>query len=463
MPPPRTIREPARDIPVFRSCDVLVVGGGPAGSAAAASAAQLGADTMLVERYGHLGGMSTGGLVLWIDRMTDWQGRQVIAGFANDLLDRLPRDAVLGPPPPLWGSKDASAVAYWKDRYNAFQGTVTWSPTVDPEMLKMASLDLVLARGVSLLLHAWVVAPVQDGPEVRGAIFESKSGRQAILARVVIDATGDGDVFALAGAAHDTDTFPADTREEFDFVVAPNIHDRMTLSSRWGGVDMERYLAFRRDQPGHYAAIMARGREQGVVDRPHATPRNDVALFMAPKMSGYRCIDVADLTAVEIEGRRRVRPMLDFYRREMPGFERAWLIDTSAQIGTRHSRRLVGVKRMTREAWTTGARHDDEIAVSPAPNGHYPNVSVPLGCLVPVVLDGLLAAGRNLSSDTSTHSFMREIPQCWAMGQAAGVAAAVAVAAGVRVREVDVAEVQRQLAKQGAWLPEAGRLRPPRA
>jgi glycine/D-amino acid oxidase-like deaminating enzyme len=449
-----TVREPARDLPVFRSCDVLVVGGGPAGSAAAASAAQLGADTMLVERYGHLGGMSTGGFVLWIDRMTDWQGRQVIAGFANDLLDRLPPEAVLGPPPALWGSKDAAVVAYWKDRYNAFQGTVTWSPTVDPEMLKMASLDLVLARGVSLLLHAWVVAVVQEGDEVRGAIFESKSGRQAILAKVVVDATGDGDVFALGGGRYETDTVAPDAREEFEFVVPPNIHDRMTLSSRWGGVDMDRYLAFRNGEPERYQAVMARARREGVVDRPHVMPRNDVALFMAPKMSGYSCLDVEHLTAVEIEGRRRVRQLLDFYRREMPGFERAWLIDTSPQIGTRHSRRLEGVKRMTRDAWTAGLRHADEVGMSPSPNARYPNVSIPLGCLVPTALDGLLAAGRNLSSDTATHSFMREIPQCWAMGQAAGVAAAVAVAAGVRVRDVDVTEVQRQLAKQGVWRPE---------
>jgi hypothetical protein len=449
-----TVREPARDVPVFRACDVLVVGGGPAGTAAAACAAQLGAETMLVERYGHLGGMSTGGFVLWIDRMTDWQGRQVIAGFANDLLDRLPPEAVLGPPPALWGSKDAAAVAYWKDRYNAFQGTVTWSPTVDPEMLKMASLDLVLARGVSLVLHAWVVAAVQEGGEVKGAIFESKSGRQAILAKVVVDATGDGDVFALAGGRYETDTVPADAREEFEFVVPPNIHDRMTLSSRWGGVDMDRYLAFRNGEPDRYQAIMASARRHGVVDRPHAMPRNDVALFMAPKMSGYSCLDVEHLTAVEIEGRRRVRQLLDFYRREMPGFERAWLIDTSPQIGTRHSRRLEGVKRMTRDAWTAGLRHADEVGLSPSPNVRYPNVSIPLGCLVPTALDGLLAAGRNLSSDTATHSFMREIPQCWAMGQAAGVAAAVAVAAGVRVRDVDVIEVQRQLAKQGVWRPE---------
>lgn len=452
----QTIREPARDVPVFRACDVLVVGGGPAGTAAAASAAALGADTMLVERYGHLGGMSTGGFVLWIDRMTDWSGRQVITGIANDLLDRVPKDALLGPPADLWGSKDAAPVQYWRDRHSAFQGTVTWAPTVDAESLKMASLDLVLARGVSLLLHAWVVAAVVEEGAVRGVIFESKSGRQAILAKTVIDATGDGDVFALAGAAFDTDVFPHDQKEEHEFVVAPNIHDRMTLSSRWGGVDMERYLAFRRDEPARHAAIMLRGKEQGVVDRPHAMPRNDVALFMAPKMSGYSCLDVEHLTAVEIEGRTRIRRMLDFYRREMPGFERAWLIDTAPQIGTRHSRRLVGATRMTREQWTTGFRHDDEIAVSPAPNARYPNVSVPLGCLVPAALDGLLAAGRNLASDVATHSFMREIPQCWTLGQAAGVAAAIAAGSGVRARVVDVAEVQRQLGKQGVHLHERG-------
>ena len=134
-------------------------------------------------------------------------------------------------------------------------------------------------------------------------------------------------------------------------------------------------------------------------------PRNDVALFMAPKMSGYSCLDVEHLTAVEIEGRRRVRQMLDFYRREMPGFERAWLIDTSPQIGTRHSRRLMGVTRMTREAWTAGLRHDDEVGISPPPNARYPNVSIPLGCLVPAALDGLLAAGPE-SVQRHGHAFL---------------------------------------------------------
>ena len=448
-----SVREPARDIPVVRKCDVLVVGGGPGGCAAASAAAEMGADTVLVERYGHLGGMSTGGFVVWIDRMSDWKGKQVITGFATELLDRLPSDAILGPPDELWGSKDSQLVEYWQERHNAFQGTVTWSPTVDPEMLKIAYLDQVLEKGVKLLLHSWGVAAVREDNEMRGVIFESKSGRQAILADVVIDSTGDGDIFALAGAPYDVNTYHADPSvEEVEFVIPASIHDRMNLSCRWGGVDMEQHRDFQRNQPDKYRAIMARGRELGVVDRPHTMPRNDVTLFMAPKLSGYSPLSAEDLTTVEMEGRRLMMTMFDFYRQNLPGFEHAWVLDTSPQVGTRHSRRLTGVKQMVREEWTTGKIQEDEIGVSPSPNVRFPNVSVPFGCLVPESLDNLLAAGRNLSSDPASHSFMREVPQCWLLGQAAGVAAAIASNAGVRVRDVDISEVRGQLSKQGVVL-----------
>src|SRR5437764_3729257 len=118
--PPRqqlgTVHEPGRDVPVFRDCDVLVVGGAPSGTAASVAAARAGADVVLLERYNHLGGLSTGGLVIWIDRMTDWTGAQVIRGIANDLLDRLPKDAVAGPPRGLWGSADEATAAYWRER-----------------------------------------------------------------------------------------------------------------------------------------------------------------------------------------------------------------------------------------------------------------------------------------------------------------------------------------------------------
>jgi hypothetical protein len=284
-------------------------------------------------------------------------------------------------------------------------------------------------------------------------IFESKSGRQALLADVVIDTTGDGDIFALAGAPFEMDTYQADQEHgEVDFVIPASIHDRTNISCRWGGVDIDHYRRFRREQPDAYQAIMERGKAIGVVDRPHSMPRNDVALFMAPKLSGYSCLNVEDLTAVEIEGRRRMMRMLDFYRQHMPGFAQAWVLDTSPQLGTRHSRRLAGVKKMVRAEWAAGMIHADEVEVSPSPNRRFPNVSVPLGCLVPIAHDNLLAAGRNLSSDPTSHAFMREVPQCWLMGQAAGVAAAVAVNAGVRVRDVDIHEVRNQLAKQGVYL-----------
>lgn len=435
-----TIREHARDIPVYRKCDVLVVGGGPAGTAAAASAAKLGADTVLVERYGYLGGMSTGGLVLYIDRQTDWRGNLVIAGFATEILDRLPRKAILGPDKKHWGSKDALQAAYWRERHNAFHGIVTYSPSIDPEWLKIVSFDVMVERKVDLMLHCWGAAPIQDGNSIKGVIFESKEGRKAVLAKIVIDATGDGDIFALAGAAYESD------------VVEEDIHCTMNVAFRWAGCDFNRYLSFQFEHAADFDALMARGSEIGVSARPYVSPRPDVVYFMSPKLHGYSCINIKDLTAVEIESRRLMVKILDFYRMKVPGFEHAYIMDTAPQMGVRSSRRLVGVKKVVREEWLAGKVQEDEIGLCPAPSPAYPTVSVPLGCLTPAKLENLLVAGRNLSCDASSHTFLREIPVCWMMGQAAGTAAAIAIAAGVKVRDVDVKRVRRELLTQGAAL-----------
>jgi hypothetical protein len=144
-----TWREAARELPVHAHCDVLVAGGGPSGTAAAVAAARLGADVILLERYNHLGGLSTGGLVIWIDRMTDWDGRSVIRGFAEEIFARLPKDAVAGPPRADWGSRDPQRAAYWAQRTSAFHGVVTWAPTIDPERLKLLSQQMVLERSCS--------------------------------------------------------------------------------------------------------------------------------------------------------------------------------------------------------------------------------------------------------------------------------------------------------------------------
>ena len=153
-----THTEPAREIPVYRDCDVLVVGGGPSGTAAAAAAARQGADVVLLERYNHLGGLSTGGLVIWIDRMSDWTGQLVIRGFAEELFKRLPADAVAGPDRADWGSTDSAKTAHWSQRTAAYHGIVTWSPTIDPERLKLLSQAICLERGVKLVYHAWASA-----------------------------------------------------------------------------------------------------------------------------------------------------------------------------------------------------------------------------------------------------------------------------------------------------------------
>jgi hypothetical protein len=439
--PRRTYLEPAHEVPVFAEVDVLVVGGGPAGCAAAVAAARLGADVLLLERYGHLGGLSTGGLVIWIDRMTDWDGRQVIGGFAADILDRLPSDAVAGAAPLDWGSKDPTLNAYWGQRLGSFRDTVTWSPVIDPEWLKLESLRMALSLGVRLVFHSWAVAPIVDERQVQGVIFESKEGRQAIYARVVVDSTGDGDLYARAGAE-----FASDVDDK-------SMHHSINVAWLWGGVDMRRWLAFRAEQPQEFNRISDLGRQAlGELDRPYVSWRNDVALFLGPRMTGYSAIDVEDLTDVEIESRRWMVDLLAFYRAHMPGFADAWIIQTAPQIGVRHSRRLTGVKPMLREVWQAGIYHSDEIGVSPSLSPAFASVSVPYGSLVPLELDGLLAPGRHIASDASSHTFMREIPQCWLTGQAAGAAAALAAGAGVQPRQVDVRLLQHELRAQGAYL-----------
>jgi hypothetical protein len=416
-----TIAEPAHEVRVFRDCDVLVVSGGPSGTAAAIAAARTGADVVLLERANHLGGLSTGGLVIWIDRMTDWSGNQVIRGIANDLLDRLPKGAVAGPPRGLWGSADAATAAYWKERTAAHHGIVTWSPTIDPEHLKLASQELVLESGVHLVLHAWGAAPLLCDGKVAGVFFESKEGRQAIRAAVTIDCTGD-------------------------------IHHCVNTAFLLGGVDMARWIDFKTSRPADLAAFMDRGRAAcgGVFERPFVSWRNDVALFMGPRLAGYSAVDVEDLTEVEIRSRRLMVQHLAVYRDHAPGFEAAFLMLSAPQIGVRHARRLVGVGTVTRDDWSSGVPCADEIGVSPSLAPKYPVVSVPYGALVPAALDGLLVAGRAISCDATSHSFLREVPQCWLTGQAAGTAAALAVAQRVAPRAVAIDRLQAELARQGA-------------
>ena len=343
--------------------------------------------------------------------MTDWSGRRVIEGIAAELIDRLPAGAVAGPPRADWGSADAATAAYWKERTAAFHGIVAWSPTIDPESLKLLSQELVIGAGVHLVLHAWASTPVidEDG-RVGGIVFESKEGRLAIRAKVTIDCTGDGDIFHRAGAVSDSDI---DERD---------IHHCINTAWLFGGVDMPRWIAFKTGDPDGFKSFMERGRAAcgGLFERPFVSWRDNVALFMGPRLAGYSAVDVEDQTEVEIRSHRLMAQHLAVYREHAPGFASAYLMLSAPQLGVRHARRLVGVGRVTREDWSDGAPRPDEVGISPSLSLKFPILSVPYGCLVPRDIDGLLVAGRQISCDATSHSFLREIPQCWLTGQAAG-------------------------------------------
>jgi hypothetical protein len=381
--------------------------------------------------------------------MTDWSGQRVIEGIAAELIDRLPRGAVAGPPRADWGSADAATAAYWKERTAAFHGIVAWSPTIDPENLKLLSQELVVGAGVHLVLHAWASTPVieEDG-RVGGIVFESKEGRLAIRAKVTIDCTGDGDIFHRAGAVSDSDI---DERD---------IHHCINTAWLFGGVDMPGWIAFKTGDPDGFKSFMERGRAAcgGLFERPFVSWRDDVALFMGPRLAGYSAVDVEDQTEVEIRSHRLMAQHLAVYREHAPGFAGAYLMLSAPQLGVRHARRLVGIARVTREDWSDGVPRPDEVGVSPSLSPKFPLVSVPYGCLVPPDINGLLVGGRHISCDATSHSFLREIPQCWLTGQAAGAAAALAAAEKCEPRAVPTAALQALLLRQGVVLRQAAEL-----
>ena len=443
-----TIVEPQREINVFRECDVVVVGGGPAGWAAAVAAGRAGADTILVERYGHLGGMATGGLVIQLETLTDGTDFQPIRGVAQEISDRLQaRDpsTVMVPPRELFGSRDPKLVDYWRRRHAVRQGTIRNNFTVEPEHLKFLCNEMVEEAHVKLLLHSWGTQAIVEGNRVIGIVFESKSGRQAILAKVVVDGSGDGDMFATAGAEFTTELLPDD------------IHSTLSTDWRFGGVDMDRFERFMTEQPDQFAELMRRAVVAGGVTRPSRTARDDVAWFN-PRVRSFKQTDVEELTWVEMDMRKKMIATWEFYRKNVPGFENCWILDTASQIGTRGSRMLKGAHSLTEGEWKAQQQFADAIGMTPSPthnvSAETPNIVIPYGTLVPEKMDGLLASGRCISVDPMMHTMLRLISQAMVTGQAAGVAGAVAAKSGVQPRHVNIQEVQNILLEQDVVLPD---------
>jgi hypothetical protein len=443
----KTYHEPAKDIKVIYEADVVVVGGGPGGHSAAIAAARNGARTVLLERYGHLGGMATGGIVIQIPHMSDGGRKPIIAGLSLEWLERL--DVVGGTLRPKMediGSDEENLVSYWR-RFmgNVINGKIEHTAWVDPELLKCVLNDMVEDAGIKLFLHSWGTRAIVDNGKVEGVIFESKSGRQAVLGEIIIDGTGDGDLLPSAGA-------------EYDGAINPASRSSMlALVFRLGNCDYQKYCDFRESEPEKHQKLMKELADfAGTRLLPLPSSRNDV-MWVNNWIPGLDCTNVEDLTKLEVEMRKIMRRGYDFLKKNVPTFENSFILDTASQTGTRGSRRLIGEYVVTKKDFQSGKKYDDAIAVfprlGPPENQEVKYVYMPYRALLPVKVEGLMVSGRSFSSDMEANNMSNLIPHCIATGQAAGTAAAMAMDQGISPRKLDYRILQKRLAEQGVPLP----------
>ena len=419
-----TVSLPAQRVPVIARCDVLVVGGGSAGIAAAIAARRQGADVILVERYGYLGGLASGGLIVLLLTLDDGAGRQVIAGLCQELVERLQlRNACFHPPREEWGRPDAELIERYQ-RWGLVWGSaphkVRYSVAYDPEEFKFVANSWVAESGVRLMYHRWASDIVMDGDRITHVVFTSKAGRHAIACDTVIDTTGDGDIFVLAG-----EPFELERVHPWLWFRMSGIEDVDAAQSQKGAYFFRTVFAGQ--------ALLPWGAAERIDRRIDAT-------------------DPDDLTHAEIECRRMVMEEVDRLRTQVPGFEKAYLTDVALTLGITESRRLTG--RYVLERDDINRPFDDVIAVT----GHWTKYDctyqIPYRSLLPQRASNLLAAGRCISVDHRAHHATKEIPACFATGEAAGIAAALSLPRNAGLQSVNVSELQAKLRAAGAWLPE---------
>jgi glycine/D-amino acid oxidase-like deaminating enzyme len=429
----------ARALPLAGDCDVLVIGGGAAGVCAAVAAARSGARTVLLERNPFLGGRATASMVLVLDDYTD--GQQItVKGLATEYAERL--KAVQGAvdiPPEAWApenrgpeSPEYDLWASWGFLYYFVPEPrpLTYAVSFDPEAYKRVSEEMLLEAGVKFSLFTDMLDVVRADSRIVEVVARRRNGLVRLAAKQVIDASGDGDVMAAAGT--------------------PFVHGKymVTLVHRYGGVDIDRWMAFEKQHPGHAKELNREVRSiyGGSWDRWWMrTTLPGVVWVNAPHLTGYDAIDSEDLTEATLEARRRIWKAYEFIRRQLPGWEQCYLIDTCAELGMRQSRLLQGQYVVTKDDVHNGNRFPDSI-------GMGRNYHMPYRSMVPVDIRNLLVAGRCFSCEPGAQRSAREIPPCMVLGQAAGTAAALAVAQGAAVQDVDVAELQRRLRKDGAYI-----------
>jgi hypothetical protein len=433
--------EPARAVPVLARPDVLVVGGGAAGTAAAIAAARSGAEVMLVERYGFLGGTLTAVTLGGFCGAYTVDGERIVrtvGGIYLEIEERMKaRKAVL----PARHVGRIASVPY------------------DPPSLRLVTDEIAAEAGISVVFHAFASAVHCEGGKILSVILETKGGRKAILPKVVIDCTGDGDIAALAGCPYE--------------LGDGGITQFGSSMFRLAGVDVEGSRDISRDG--------LRDILQQAIEAGYDLPRTAVAMYVHPiegvvhlnatriaRPDGqpFNLIDPLELSAAEVEGRRQAYLYEEVFRRFVPGFANARIVDLGAQVGARESRLVRCDQVLTKDHIQACAKPVDRIACNSwpievhaqgtrtvweyMPDGEY--YGIPYGCLTPLGVENLWVAGRNISATHEAQASARVSSPCYALGQAAGLAAALSLDEGCDSRKVSVPSLQGKLEKAGAIL-----------
>ena len=440
----KTLLEPAREIPIFDEVDVVVCGGGPAGTAAAIAAARNGAKTILLEHGYCLGGTATSGLMNRLGPYHD-QEKIILGGLPWEILQRLIAiDAATHPVP--CSQKDP-------DRY--------WVP-FDPEAMKWVLDTLTVEAGVNVLFHCYAVGISSTINQRTGVTVETKSGRCAVLAKVVIDATGDGDVAVAAGAS-----FGFGRR-------ADGLTQPMSIMFKMGNVardEAKRFLSAHKQELAQLAASCGEKLPPYVGAGTDNLLRQDETFYNINHVFGRDGTKIEELSRAALEARRQIWQSMSFARKHIPGYERAFLSATAARLGVRETRRIDGDYQLTIDDVLDSRKFDDAISRYacwvdihtvvpdkgsgpyadriPAPGTSY---DIPYRCLLPAKIENLLVAGRCFSATHEALASARMMPSCMAMGQAAGTAAALAINQNVSPRRLSVPTLQKRLREQGAMI-----------